>query len=76
MNKEEIQLIKDLIIYLDVMLNSKEEIYINNNFIESAMITSGLAKKHKDFTQPNKRQELIRNIIEKLEALKNESNID
>jgi len=69
MTKKEIQLIIDLIIYLDVKLNSKEDIYINNNFLDSAMITNNLASKHKDFTQPSKRQELIRNIIKKLEKL-------
>ena len=70
MNNQDIQLIIDLLIYLDMCVNWHYDIYLDNDIAKSMAIISELNSKHREFEHADKRHELITEMIDKLRELK------
>lgn len=70
MTNDEIQTLIDLIMYLDVSLNWQKDIYLNDDIGNSMYLISTLSEKHREFSNVRKRQNLIKEIIVKLNELK------
>lgn len=65
MNKEDIEMIIDLLIYIDTkLLWRSKQIDIE----KAVKILPNLEAKHQEFKDPNKRHTIISNMIDKLRA--------
>ena len=76
MNKKDIKLIIDMLVFLDVKVNWQEDNYVGNDITISMMILKELQSKHKDIGNAEKRHKIINSLIKKLEKQLNESNND
>lgn len=76
MNKKDIKLIIDMLVYLDVRVNWHEHSYVENEITISAGILAELQSRHEGIGNAKKRHEIIKNLIKKLEKQSNESNND
>ena len=72
MNNQDIQLIIDLLIYLDTCVNWQYDIFLNNDISQSMEIISQLSLKHREFEHADKRHELIIETIDKLRGLEHD----